>query len=416
MNILLINHYAGSPQHGMEYRPFYLAREWARAGHGVTIVAASFSHVRSQNPILSHNWQDDNIEGVRFVWVKAPPYSENGSRRALNIFSFVGQLLLRRSFFKQNPPQLIIASSTYPLDIVPAARLARKVGARLVYEVHDLWPLTLIEIGGMSPSHPFIRLLQWAEDYGYRRADYVVSILPKAMEHMLAHGMTPEKFIYLPNGIDLADWEGEREGIPLQHQKVLSQLRQDHRFLIGYAGAHGLANALHTVVEAATRLKKEHISFVLVGNGPEKEKLISAAAQNGLDNIVFLPAISKSAIPTFLAEMDALYIGLKNEPLFRFGISPNKLMDYLMSAKPIIQAIDAGNDLVAESQSGISIPPENPEALAEAALFLYRLPQAKKIEMGMRGKAYVLEYHDYRILAQKFLASVFPNDENSPVV
>lgn len=407
MNILLVNHYAGSLEHGMEYRPFYLAREWVREGHRVTVLGASFSHVRTRNPQRSAAIAQEEIQGVRYIWLKTPPYQGNGVRRAINIFSFVGRFYLSQGqLFQRDPPQAVIASSTYPLDIYPAQRLARKVGARLVYEVHDLWPLSLIELGGMSPAHPFIRLLQVAEDFAYQQADRVVSILPHADRHMLAHGMAPHKFVYIPNGILVEEWEGQSGSLPEQHSRTLQKLRSRGAFLVGYAGAHGLANALDNLVEAARLLRHEPVAFLLIGQGPEKQRLQSLAEAQGLENVIFLPPLPRDAIPVFLGEIDAAYIGLKSEPLFRFGVSPNKLMDYMMAARPVIYAIAAGNDMVAESSCGVSVPPDDPQALASAIRDLASLQPAQRAVMGTRGRQYVLARHDYRKLAQAFIQAM----------
>ena len=302
----------------------------------------------------------------------------------------------------------MIASSTYPLDMIAARRIARRAKARLVFEVHDLWPLSPIELGGMSPRHPFIRLMQWAEDYAYRRADRVVSMLPNAAGHMEAHGMAPEKFRYVPNGFVASEWQEGRTPIPLDHRTILTSLRERGLFLVGYCGAHGLANALESLVEAGSLLRDHQVALVLVGQGPEKATLQRKAEQARLTDVHFLPPVPKVCIPVLLDLLDALFIGLKRTPIFRFGISPNKLIDYMMAGKPVIQAIEAGNDLVAESGCGLSIPPENPQAIADATLRLMALSPAEREAMGLRGREYVLAYHDYRVLAREFLDAMRP--------
>lgn len=391
----------------MEYRPYYLAREWVKLGHAVTIVAASVSHVRTQAPVIAGAMTEEIIDGIRYVWLKTPSYHSNGVGRAINIFSFVGQLMRHEDKIIANRPiTAVIASSTYPLDIFPAHRLATKSCARLVYEVHDLWPLSLIELGGMSRWHPFIMLLQWAENYAYCHADRVVSILPLAQAYMERHGMAAYKFAHIPNGIDLTEWQDNAVLLPEQHRETLASLRQQGRFIVGYAGAHGLANALDNLLDAAKRLTDQPVAIVLVGQGPEKARLQARAQQCELNQVVFLPPVPKSAIPALLGLMDALYIGLKKEPLFRFGVSPNKLLDYMMAAKPIIHAIDAGNDLVTESRCGISISSEDAGALVEAIQQLQTMTETERQTVGLNGQQHALAYHDYRVLSQKFLSVV----------
>ncbi|MEA4924854.1 MAG: glycosyltransferase family 4 protein [Syntrophomonadaceae bacterium] len=404
MNILLINHYVGSPKYGMEYRPYYIAREWVKKGHSVTIVAASFSHLRSMNPMVQQSLTEEIVDGIHYEWIKTPSYEGNGIGRIRNILSFIIQL---RYYIPKltaaRKYDAIIASSTYPLDIYPARMLQKKSGARLIFEVHDLWPLSPMELGNIPAWHPYIMLMQKAENDAYRFCDKVVSILPCAKPHMIEHGLHPDKFIHIPNGIDIEEWEQEPDIIPLEHKNIMFGLKADGRFIVGYAGSHGIANSLNTLLEAAELCKNDKIVFVMVGQGPEKGKLQKAAVNRGLNNVVFLPAVDKNAIANILNMFDACYVGFQKQPLFRFGVSPNKLMDYMMAAKPIIYAIEAGNDPVKEADCGICVPAEDPMAVSEAARRLAAMSRSERESMGRRGRDYVFKKHDYRVIAQEFL-------------
>lgn len=402
---MIINHYAGSKIHGMEYRPFYLAKEWVRLGHKVSIVAASFSHLHSQSPNINGDITEEVIEGIRYFWIKTPKYRGNGIGRVLNMLVFSWMLFRHKSkiMFSCNP-DLVIASSPHPFTIFGASKIAHTSKAKLFFEVRDIWPLTLIELGGMSRFHPFVMLTQWAENFAYRVSDRVISLLPRSESYMKEHGMAAEKFIYLPNGIDIIEWQNDHKApATILHASMLSQLKQEGKFIVGYAGSHGMANGLYTFIEAASLLQSQTIVFVLVGQGPEKKNLQQKVLQAGMKNVLFLPSVQKSHIPGLLSFMDVLYIGLKDESLFRFGVSPNKLMDYMMAAKPVIHAIKAGNDMVSECGCGISVPPENSEAIAKAVIQLMGMTPTERKKMGLRGKQYVSTYHDYRVLAKQLL-------------
>ncbi|MEH7235739.1 glycosyltransferase family 4 protein [Bacillus sp. JJ1562] len=404
MNILLINHYAGSNQHGMEYRPFYLSREWVKMGHNVTIIAGSYSHVRTVQPETKEKWTSEIIDGIRYIWVDTPPYEGNGVKRVINIFSFVKDLYVNASkIAKEISPDVVIASSTYPLDIYPASKIAKMAQTKLIFEVHDLWPLTPMELGNMSKHHPFIMTMQKGENDAYKKADLVVSLLPKAKEHMISHGMDPKKFQFLPNGIVTEDWENANEQIPNEHIELITKLKKEGNFLVGYAGGQGISNALEYLLDVAKIMQDKPISFVLVGKGTERESLILKTKEMGLRNIHFLPVINKNAIPDFLSRMDALYIGWRKSTLYRFGVSPNKLLDYMMSAKPIIHSIEAGNDLVKEANCGVSVAPEDPVLIAEAINQIFELTDEERKKLGENGKKYVMENHDYRVLADRFI-------------
>jgi glycosyltransferase involved in cell wall biosynthesis len=220
---------------------------------------------------------------------------------------------------------------------------------------------------------------------------------------MYEHGMEPHKFSYIPNGIDAHEWENSNEHIPVEHHDALKKMREAGSFIVGYAGAHGLANALDSLVDAAELLKEESVTIVFVGQGPEKERLQAIVNERKLDNVNFLSAVTKNAIPLVLQSMDAFYIGLQKQSLFRFGVSPNKLMDYMMAAKPVVHAIDAGNDLVDESGCGISVSPENPKAIADAIINLKLMTQTERELMGLKGRQFVLANHEYSVLAKRFI-------------
>jgi glycosyltransferase involved in cell wall biosynthesis len=403
MNILLINHYAGSHTLGMEYRPYYLATEWTKKGHQITILASSFSHVRSVQPAINANFEHQSIEGVRYVWVITKPYKSNSIKRFFNILEFVYKLYIKsKHLAKTLKPDVVIASSTYPLDIYPAYRIAKKAKAKLIYEIHDLWPLSPIEIGGYSKFHPFIVLMQMAENFCYKHSDLVVSILPKTLEHCVEHGMSPEKWHYIPNGIQLEDMQHQID-IPAEQNEIIEQIKHNFNYVVGYAGSIGLANALDSFVAASQKLSQKNCALVIVGKGSEKDNLIKFVQEQQSKNVFFIDAIPKDSIFNMLAHFDFLYLGLKKQNLFKFGISPNKLFDYMYSGKPIIQAIDAGNDLVTEANCGITVEPENSYAIAKAIDKLINMPAKELSIIGKNGNDFVLKYHDYKIISGNFL-------------
>ena len=532
MNILLINHYAGSVHHGMEYRPYYLAREWVRRGHRVHIVAASCSHLRRQAPPLGDGaWSEENIDGIHYIWLHTPPYRGNGAARVRNMLAFVARLWQDSARLARSAaPDAVIASSTYPLDIWPAHRIARLAGARLVHEVHDLWPLSPIELGGYSRCHPFIMLLQAAENHACRHADAIVSILPKVREHLQARGMARHKLHIVPNGVDPDEWPvtsyspmsiaagqaptnlpaakvdpnisttsaatgmprrattaapaittSKRKEVPANDGAamaagmiaaaaassmsaatisrtgaalptsassaalgkapaalsdagrtpasrqvkaaqpaspnttppltqllpelalLLSRLIESGKTVVAYTGSHGIANALDTLLDAARLLHDQPLAFVLVGAGPEKERLQQKAQRRELPQVHFAAPVAKRQMPALLANVDIAFLGWRRQPLYRFGIAPNKLLDYMMAGCPVLHAVDAGNDPVAEAGCGVSVAPDDPAALAHGLLRLLALGPEQRRALGARGRQYALDHFTYPVLAQRFL-------------
>jgi glycosyltransferase involved in cell wall biosynthesis len=256
----------------------------------------------------------------------------------------------------------------------------------------------------MSKWHPFILWVQMAEDAAYRHADKVVSMLPKALSYMQSRGMAADKFVYVPNGVDEEEW-GDPQPLPVEVAQRLQAIREAGRPVVGYAGTHGLANALDDLLSAAQCLQGQ-AEVVLVGNGPERERLLARVEQEGLGNVHMLPSVPKQAVPSLLKAFDITFIGATPNPLYRFGISPNKLMDYMYAGKPVVMAIDAGNDPVGEAGCGITVPAGDVEAITQAVLRLTALPTAEREAMGQAGRAFILRNQTYTQLAQKFVGAV----------
>lgn len=400
MKLLYLNHYAGSPALGMEYRPYYLAREWVRAGHQVQIVAADFSHVRSGQPKAG----DEVIDGIAYRWLPTPPYQGNGLGRVKNIWAYCRQVWAQADRLAQEfQPDAVIASSTYPMDIWVARRIARRARAKLVFEVHDLWPLSPIELSGMSPRHPFAVLCAWAEGTAYREADVVVSMLPKVHDYMAGRGLDLRKLHLVPNGIVLDDWAQSPEPLRADVAEAFAKARLAGHTVVGYAGSMGEPNALDVLLDAAAQLRDAPIAFVLVGGGHLQAHLAERVGREGLDRVQLLPPIPKAQIPSFLAEVDVAYIGWQRQPLYRFGIAPNKLMDYMMAGCAVLHSVEAGNDPVAESGCGLTVPPEDAVAVAQGLQKMAALPTTERQAMGQRGRAFVQAEHSYTVLAQRFV-------------
>lgn len=389
----------------MEYRPYYLARAWCAMGHRVRIVAAAHSHVRQKNPTLNGRSRlDEHIDGIEYIWLDTPVYAGNGWGRIRNMLVFLLRLhYLATALARSFRPDVVIASSTYPLDIWPAHRIARHAGARLLFEIHDLWPLSPIELGGYSRWHPFILALQYAENYACRHCDAIVSMLPNVRRHLEAHGMAPDKLHIVPNGTDAEEWRQPVAALPQAIAATLAALHDGGTFVVGFAGAHGLANALDTLLSAAALVRDLPVAFVLVGAGPEKARLQDRARQERLDNVCFLDSVAKNQVPTLLRAFDVAYIGLQRQPLFRFGISPNKLIDYMMAGCPVLQAIEAGNDPVGDAGCGLTVAAEDPQAVADGIRTLFAMSPGERAALGGNGTRYVLDNLTYDVLGKRFL-------------
>jgi glycosyltransferase involved in cell wall biosynthesis len=252
--------------------------------------------------------------------------------------------------------------------------------------------------------------VQWAEDHAYKEAHRVVSMLPKTLEYMMSRGMRPDKWVYVPNGVDVDEWR-DRASLSVDTGVALQAVKNRGLPVLGYAGTHGLANALDVLLDAAVLLKGQ-VELVLVGTGPERDRLIRRVSAENLSNVTMLPSVPKACIPDLLDAIDIAFIGWHPNPLYRFGISPNKLMDYMMAGKPILHSVAAGNDPVSEVGCGITVPPNDPAAIAKAALELALISPEEKRAMGQKGVAFIHAERTYEVLAQQFLKVLTPRVSN----
>ncbi len=400
MNIWIFNHYAHPSTFPGGTRHHDLGKELVKRGHRVTIFASSFLHGlgRHAGAKAPQVWSVEDVDGVKFIWLRTPPYSGNNLDRVWSMVVYMWRawrlgVALPRRMPDVGRPDLVIGSSVHLLAVLAAYRVARGHRARFVMEVRDLWPQTLVDMGVLGPRHPLTLALRWLERYLYRRAERIITLLPFAHEYIAASGVAREKVVWIPNGVDLSLYSGEagagEHGTP---------------FTLMYLGAHGKANTLDVLIEAARAIPAEtgaRIRFVLVGAGPEKDALIRRTREWGLGNVEFRDPVPKARVPDTLAEADALVVVLPDLPLYRYGISLNKLFDYMAAAKPIVLAGAPANDPVKDADCGLTVPPRDPHALGDAIVRLAQMPCEEREAMGRRGRAYVEEHHNIRKLAER---------------
>lgn len=404
MNILLINHYAGSPYYGMEFRPYYLAREWVKQGHNVTIIAASFSHLRQHNPDVVKDFQEEDIERIKYVWFKTPEYG-GSLARIKNMMTFVWKLKKNaKRIAKDYQPNLVIAGSCYPLDNYPAHKIAKLSGAKYTYEVRDIWPLSPMLIGGYSPKHPFIWVMQKAEDYAYKHVDKVVSLLWNAEGHMRERGLASGKFVFVPNGYYPEEWTAEKRNLqlPEEHQNIFDGLKG--KVIVGFAGGFAASGNVITLVNAAVVLKdRNDIHFVLVGKGPEQSAYEQVIKEQNLTNISILPSVPKNLIPAINKHFDIAYLGGLHSELHQYGTSYNKMTDYMLCSLPIVQSVDEPGSIVERVGCGIRVEAENVKAVSDAIVRLTEMTPEERETMGQKGKEYVEKNLPWSKLAKDFL-------------
>ncbi|MEL7390928.1 MAG: glycosyltransferase family 4 protein, partial [Pseudomonadota bacterium] len=382
---------SSTPETGIGGRHHYLAKELVNLGHNVTVIAARSHHLLREDIDPFALPAEEMIEGYKFVRIDVPRYTHaHDKRRILAWFGFAAKLPgLRRRL--PDTPDTILYSSPHPIGFLGAERLAKAFGARLVFEVRDIWPLTLIEIGRYSRHNPFIQFMNWIEGRAYAKADRVVSNLERAVEHMTSRGMDRRKFAWIPNGISLPEVEN-----PEPVEEAFEAQIPSHGFLIVYIGSLGAANALEKFIEAAAKLQDmADIHVLVVGQGRARSELERRRDDLGLTNVHFLGPVAKRQVQSLLALCDACYIGWRDSSLYRWGIAANKLPEYLYSGKPILHSFGGEGDPVERFDTGLTVLPENSQAIAEGVRRLYAMPEDERRAMGENGRKAATEHYDY---------------------
>lgn len=383
-------------------RHHYLAQELAKLGHSVTLVGARRHHLL-RDP--GNAWTLPAAEqknGYRFLRLDVPNYRHaHDPLRILAWLVFAIKIMLLRRRL-DDEPDFIVYSSPHLLGFIGAECLAKACGACLIFEVRDVWPLTLIEIGGHSPKHPFIRFLAWIEKRAYQVADKVVSNLEGAVEHMVSQGMDRSKFVWVPNGVCIS---ATNDAAPLD-QAILEKIPADG-FRVAYTGTLGLANALETLIEAASLLHDlPDLNIVVAGDGRARRGLEKKCEALGVSNLRFIGAIPKNQIPSFLAHFDACVISTLNSPLYEFGTSPNKIFDYMNAGRPTISLYSGKYDLIVRYNAGIQAPAQDPQACAKAIKTLHAMSARERMDLGKNGRRAILEELNYERLAQRLLSAL----------
>ena len=404
MRIWILNHYATESSAGG--RHYNLSTELSKKGYEVSVFAAGFLHNQFNETREYGNriFDCEVIDGVKYIWLKTYPYDSNNWHRILNMISYA--IRTYKVGRQETAPEVIIASSVHPLTWISGYNLARKHGSRFIVEVKDLWPETLINMGAIGRNSIPALLMRQLEKYVYARAEKIITLLPDAYKYITTLGIEQNKIVYIPNGANPEIYEIDNksnQGFDDYLQKYPAFIDKS-KFKVVYTGAHGVVNSLETAIQAAGILQNrgiENINIIFVGAGPEKDNLIMMADKLHLKNIVFCAQVARSNVPYILLCADCCLLLGKDIPLYQYGISPNKLFDYLASSKPIVFAGNVANNIVDIAKCGITLPPENPEKLADALLELSKMPKCSLEEMGQNGRQYFLENHTYQTLADK---------------
>ncbi|SNR36445.1 glycosyltransferase family 4 protein [Lutibacter flavus] len=396
--IWIINQTAGKPDSGWGERHFNFSKYWISKGYKVKIISGSYNHLFINQPKISNKTftLEEIEENITFCWVKIPPYDGGSIFKLWSMIVFAFKVLFLKSSLLEKPSNIIVSSMPI-FPILSGIYLKKKFNSKkLLFEIRDLWPLTPMYLSGYSKFHPMIILMSWIEKKGYKKSDNIVSLLPNASSYINKISGDASKFNWISNGID--------EKLLLKESLPDSIIKQipNNKFIIGYTGTMGMANALEYLIEASILMvQNKEVHFVLVGNGYLKKSLMQKTAGNL--NITFIDKINKGQVQSILKHFNVCFVGRNDTPLFDYGVSSNKYFDYMLASKPVLESSNFIKSPVELSNCGITVLPESGKAIVEGILELQKMSTKKLEGIGENGLIYVRKYHNFGYLSDKYL-------------
>jgi colanic acid biosynthesis glycosyl transferase WcaI len=401
MRILYLSQYFPPEAGATQTRAYEMAKTWVTLGHQVTMLCEFPNH---PSGIIPSNYKGkiierDNLDGIDIirVWVKASPLKIFRTRM-LFYLSFMINATLAGLFFARHKYDFIYATSP-PLFVGGAALVLKLLkNIPLVFEVRDLWPESAIELGELK-SPRVISLATKLEEACYRGSTKIVVVTHGIYKRLIDRGIPHSKLIILPNGANIEMFKYSPSG----RERLRTEMALEGKFIAIYAGIHGLAQGLETVLEAAKLLVNQpEIYFILIGDGPKKAELLIQAKSFDLPNLAMLPEEPRQQIPDYLSTADIAIVPLKKAEIFK-GALPSKIFDAWACERPVLLSIDGeARQIVETVNGGVFIPPEDPIKMAETIIFLSKSPK-ECLAMGKNGLIYTQSNHSRATLAENLI-------------
>ena len=410
INMWIINHSSLPPELGGLNRHYYFTKHLSQMGYDIKIITSSAIHNTDINIIGKADRDlvvDKEFGGVVFTYLKTSGYKGNGFRRIVNLLQFPLRLL--RQYKRLGKPEIIYASSPYPLSALAAIYIAKKLDIPVILEVRDLWPLTIVVLKKISSKNPLIRIMFSLEKWMYKNAERIIFTFEGGKDYIKDKGWSDvidvKKVMHINNGIDMQEFTDEAN-LPVSDADILDP----ETFKVGYAGSIRLAYGIEQLVDAARMLQKSHenIRFYIWGDGNYKDELLAKCEQQQIRNVCFKDRVDRKHIPSLLSKMDVNVILLDpscDGTLTRYGCSHNKLFDYLASGLPIITNYQSQYNLLTRYNCGIVAEKPNAEGLAKAIVNVFEMTPQEYVRLAGNARN-AARFYDYGELSLKLHAIV----------
>lgn len=391
MVIWYISKYTATPDTNGFTRPYLFSKQLVAKGHDATLI-----YSRSNGKVSPAFWglsKEYDSNGVHCVKLNGPQIKTGFNiKRIISWIIFEMCLFVKMFFVSPKKPDCIIASSLSLLTFFTAVLLKKRWGCKLIVEVRDIWPDTIIDNGRFSKKNVFIRVLRWIEIFGYKNADGIISPLPRLNMYLETRIKSSFKFCFIPQGFD--------KQLYLSNADRCLPFRRE--FVVCYAGAIGKINFVEELLMAAEMLKKyDYIKFVIIGDGVLKPYL--KQKYNSNKNVEFREPILKEEVPNTLAEFDLLVNMWGDFSMYKYGVSPNKWIDYMLSGVPILVAYNGFKSMINEANCGFFIEANKPDLLAEKIKEISLMDKNVLKQLGQNGQDYAQKNLDYDVLTNKLL-------------
>jgi len=398
MVIWYVSKYASPQKYFFGTRHFYLAEEWVKTKNEVIVFTSNSNHLTDKLPVFKGSYFYEKINKVKTYWlntVKVPLGSSSSIKRLLSWFDF------ERKFFFLNKkgitsPDVIIVSSLSLLTVLNGYYFSKKYNCKFVFEVRDIWPLSVIELGSFNKNHPFILFLSWIEKFGYKNADIIVGTMPNLKEHVENVIGITNKCHTIPQGYN-PDFYKQQSKLDFDY---INKYIPKNKFIIAYAGTLNINNPISVLLESASILRNENIGFLIVGDGNNKENLIELSKD--LPNVIIAPKIPKDKVNHLLSFSSICFDSFSSE-LAKFGLSRNKWIDYMYAGKPIICSYSGFKSMINESNSGSFVEFNNSKLLAKEILMYSRMNKEEIDELGVKANRFIVENRSFKKLARNYL-------------
>ena len=411
-NVWIINHYAGNTFFEKGGRHYWFAKYLKKNAYDPVVFACNTKHgVKDQWIETKDLWTEKQADeiGVPYVFVYAPTYEGNGKDRIVNMVSFYRNVQRAGKQYAElhGKPDVIIASSVHPLTLVAGIKLAKYFGVKCINEIRDLWPESLVVYNMASAKSPLVRVLRRMEKWTYKKCDSLIFTMEGGADYIREQKWDKEyggpidlgKVYYINNGVDLKQFDYN-----LEHYQIEDpDLEDPNIFKVVYTGSIRKVNNLGLLLDAAKRVNDSSIRFFIWGDGDELDALKTRVQDENINNVIFKGRVDKKCVPYIVSHADLNIAHNTPSSLHKYGISMNKVFDYLAAGKPMLSDFPCVYNPSIQNNAGFEVAVPDAKSIAREIERIRSMPETELINVGKNARNAAEQQFDFRVLTQKLI-------------